>query len=260
MLWQFRTLVASATFIMLLFGWMVGQPVIKQINSFATDTWHCLTTECNPIGPAVSWQEQITQAESVAHIIDPDAILTQINASPAAYKFKEWHANDALEIKFDYIMSDGRYLTVRLWDTAPQNVWTDPINTELSGDHSTFMHSLKHKAEIDTALAQISVSPRRAIDATLADAQAMEQSKGNNMLPRVNLSFDRTFDEEPLPDTDIWYVHYRPTKNGESIYGDLTQETYLTQYLRRPQFTVETSSGVVENITDNDATIPGSTP
>jgi hypothetical protein len=234
-LWSRRTLIIAITLIVLLIGWLLGETILRQINSFATDTWHCFTTECNPTGPAASWQEQFSAAESVARKIDPDAVLTGISARPAAYTYKAWQSNDSLEISFQYVLTDGGSLVVRLWDSKPSNVWAQQYGEDWLKNASYYREFAKHKTEIGTILAQINVSPRQAIDATLAEAKEMEQIKDYGVRPTVNLYFDFG----PL-DPRKWRTTYSPYVGDNAIEID---------WRLLPQFTVETSTGVVENTT-----------
>ncbi|MEO5953316.1 MAG: hypothetical protein ABIQ44_12695 [Chloroflexia bacterium] len=236
-IWSRKSIVVPLTVAILIFSWLYGQTVVQSIRTFATDTWHCLTTECNPKGPAASWQELIAAADDAAHKVDSLAILETTSAIPAAYKFTHWDNNDALEITFNYVLTTGESLHVHLLDTTPSNVWTTQSTSDSYSDRTYYMESAKQKPAIETALAHIVLSPRQAIEATLTEVRSMEQSSGKEVRPHVHF-YPFSF-IEGTTNSQNWYADYSLYLNGKYDNSNM---------LLWPMFAVETSTGAIENI------------
>ncbi len=245
-LWSRKWLIAMVTLFVLILGWFLGQSVIQQIGKFATDTWHCMTTECNPKGPSATWQELFSSADGAVRKIDSDAILTSVSAVPAAYNFTAWHDNDALEVTFNYMLPDGTDLHIHLLDTLPSAVTIPGYGTDkyAYSDRILYREATQHKDAIESALARVVLTPRQAIEATLTQVRAMEQTSGKEVRPSVYF-YPFSLVEGTVMD-QYWYTNYSLLTNGK--YAD-------SNVLLRPLFTVDTATGAVENITKTEGSL-----
>lgn len=198
-----------------------------------------MTNECNPTGPAASWDEQFEAADIAVRKVDPDAVLTWISASPSSYYDKAWLANDALDVDFHYILSGGELLTARLLDTDPSNVSIVLYSTEEQiTDFGYYADLTEHRSEIEAVTAKIKVSPREAVDASVSGALGMPFMQGSGVKPIVSLHFDPLMgDAFPM---EKWAITYIPYGNEGSDFVPLSLW---------PRFNVDIASGAVKDVT-----------
>src|SRR5438067_1741992 len=117
--WRTRTLVWIG--VALLLAWWLGllRWALNPVGEAVHDAWYCATSDCDPSGPAVSWNEQLATAEKEAHKADPNAILREIAAYPAAYNYLthpfDWNPNKVLEVRFDYALNSDDHLDITFW-------------------------------------------------------------------------------------------------------------------------------------------------
>lgn len=236
-IWTRKAIVVPLTVAILVFGWLYGQTVVQSIRTFTADTWHCLTNECNPTGPAAAWHDQFASADTAARKIDPDALLIGISANPASYKDKTWQANDALEVTFSYVMTDGSSLYVSLWDTQPDKVEVEQYESTWHSDYAYYQEFVERKGDVAAVLARIAISPRQAVDASISDARTLGQA----IDPQTNLNIGLRFFYKSITD-DQWYVRYWPVRRDlDNIYGSYSS-------VPDQLYTVSVDSGAVEHL------------
>ncbi len=157
-----RTLLVLAVLIVIII--LVVPGLSSRILTSVTDGWHCMTNDCDPTGPAASWEEQLAVAHAEIAKTGPGAVLNGIAFSSAAYtdqaRRAAWNPNRALEVTFTYVYSSGVKYDVTLLDSKPSStVKTLPTT------------GVPNKADYDEAVAQnalhpelITVSPRLATE------------------------------------------------------------------------------------------------
>ncbi|MGA7730330.1 MAG: hypothetical protein WCD37_03545 [Chloroflexia bacterium] len=163
---------------------------VVNVGDMASDAWHCFTTECDPEGAAVSWKEQLSAADAEAHKGGREAILTGVAAEPAAFREADWNPDKALDVTFTYVLTDGRGLDVRVWDTSPASSIRTSVDNKgglpISRDYADM--AVK-KEELAAIVAGMAISPRQAARKVWEFRQenwGLEASYGS---PRIGLTF-----------------------------------------------------------------------
>ncbi len=157
-----RTMLLMAAFLVIIIAVVPG--LSSRILTSVTNTWHCLTNDCDPAGPAASWEEQFAVAYAEIAKTGPGSVLSGIAFSSAAYtdeaRRAAWDPNRALDVTFTYVYSNGVKYDVTLLDSKPSStVKIQPVSTP------------PNKADYDQAVANgglrpevIKVSPRQAAE------------------------------------------------------------------------------------------------
>ncbi len=142
----------------------IGVPgLVSRFGTVAGGTWHCITNDCNPKGPAASWQDQFSAADTAIAAISIDYALESINFRPAAYKYDRhasvWTPDDAFEVHFTYVISNGFTYDVTMVDTRPSAVTTlRDLNTMVS------QAAYAKAVEANLNPSQFKISPRQAAE------------------------------------------------------------------------------------------------
>jgi hypothetical protein len=210
------------------------------VRSYTYRIWHCLTTDCNPTGPAISWEDQLAAAENAAHKIDPGAVPISLEASSAYFGIKAWQPNDALELTFTYLTSDGHELLVTVWDIESSHVETRQFGEPKPAFYKA---NLERKADTYAVLEHIRITPRQAVE--LTQAKATELSQGKDLHPLLSFFL---LGQSGLPRK--WYVMYDP------LLVTKPDNTVVSIW---PAFNVDASSGAIEDVTLTNGS-PPSTP
>jgi hypothetical protein len=198
---------------------------VVNVGAIASDAWHCLTTECDPEGPAVSWEEQLSVAEGEAHKGGREAILTEISVEPAAFKEAEWNPDKALDVTFTYVLTDGRGLDVRVWDTSPASSIRTSVDDKgglpISRDYAD--RAVK-RDELAAIVSEIALSPRQAAQKVWEFRQENWVTEESGGWPRLEMTFSARRGQGQVEDyfPREWYVFVWPVKGTYTRLGTFT--------------------------------------
>jgi hypothetical protein len=196
-----------AVFLVIIIALVPG--LSDRILTSVSNTWHCITNDCDPTGPAASWEEQMAVAHAEIAKTAPGSVLTGVAFAPAAYtdeaRRAAWNPNRAFEVTFTYVFSDGLKYDVTLLDSKPSST----VKVRPATD-------LPNKADYDAAIALgglhpelVKVSPRQATERAWT---TFLQQEGPLVLPfqRGRLSVDPA---------NLWVVSFLPPDNDSaSLY------------------------------------------
>lgn len=176
----------------------------ERLFTAASDTWHCLTTSCNPTGPAASWQDQLAAANARIATVGSDYAVSDVQFLPAAYKYDHrrnpWTPDNGLEVRVTYVMSNGLSYQVALWDTDP----VTSVTLRSTG-------SLASKADYDKVaaaplhLAAFSLGPRQAAERAWTAFRTQEGS--------IDLGLF-----EGMARDKEWFVSIQPVESNSATY------------------------------------------
>ncbi len=233
-MWFRKPWVIALIVLAVVFGWLAKMAFIDREKNFASDAWHCWTTDCNPTGPAVPWQEQLAAADVAARKIDPGALLTGIDVRSAYFGIKAYLPNDTLSVTFHYITLMDSDLQVSVWDSDPSHV---EISQRDNPNQAYYDADLERKDDIEAIKARIQISPRQAVE--LTRAKAMELSQDANSKPLLSIFL---FGEPE--EARKWHAQYDPIR---------TQNRDKVDIFVWPTFNVDATSGAVEDISLTNA-------
>jgi hypothetical protein len=184
---------------------LFGSPLLQTVWRGLNEITYCVVHDCDPSGPASSWEDLFAAASEAATKIDSRAFPVNISALPAAHNEEDWSPEKALSVRFTFSTPDGTDILVSLIDTSPSTT-LDVFQTDRVR-FSPFSRDSQYTPEtLSETVRSIMVSPRQVVSITwpLASAQA------NKRLQKVHpvISFDPLLYQGTLSKADVWSASY----------------------------------------------------
>jgi hypothetical protein len=161
--------------------------------------------DCDPKGPAASWQDQYTVASEAATKIDSRAFLVSVAALPAAHNDDGWSPEKALAVRFNFSTPQRKDIHVRLLDTSPSTTvevyyTSDSLFSPFSSDSHYTPETLSE------TMRSINISPRQTVSVTWPLASTQADLRHQNVHPSI--TFDPLMYQDSSNLAGVWHVSY----------------------------------------------------
>jgi heme exporter protein D len=187
-------------------------------------------------GPS-SWNDQLAMATWIAHMIDKDAVLSEVRAEPICCRKTEVSTESTLEVRFTFRRPSGADSRITLIDTNPPRL-ADVKTDSPAGNIVMTSEELARLAEQGRGIA---IGPRDALRTVIAHPQAPKIGERD-----VSITL---YLEEALHSSlySSWYVlcSARLEPGSEAAVSNMTGEP-----LRLVTFRLDPTTGQVLEVRD----------